>query len=211
MNSTRPALLHPGGPRLIALPSSSDPPSLLISNAWTWEKVEKNRKCTDVLFAIVFFAFTIGMLAIAGLGFSTGDPAVLIYGTDYTGNLCTEDYPARYFPNPYEMAFFIESQTNPLVTYEFTDVKSICLKDCPANDAPNALNWVCNYPDDGDDTFASVPSLTRAEWAAQSPYVPSRGHSSREVSTSSRPTPPSAPAFRIRIRGNSSSTRWRSP
>ena len=120
-----------------------------------------------MLFAIVFFAFTVGMLAIAGLGFSTGDPAVLIYGTDYTGNLCTEDYPARYFPNPYEMAFFIESQTNPLVTYEFTDVKSICLKDCPANDAPNALNWVCNYPDDGDDTFASVPSLTRAEWAAQ--------------------------------------------
>ena len=31
---------------------------------------------------------------------------------------------------------------------------------------PSTLNWVCNYPD-GDDTFASVPSLTGAEQAAQ--------------------------------------------
>ena len=48
------------------------------------------RRCTDVLFLLAFIAFWVGMLAIGGYGFSKGDPALLIMGTDYEGVLCDE-------------------------------------------------------------------------------------------------------------------------
>ena len=45
--------------------------------------MNKNRKCTDVIFLLAYFAFMIGMVVVGILGFSNGDPAALLFGTDY--------------------------------------------------------------------------------------------------------------------------------
>ena len=110
--------------------------------------MNKNRKCTDVIFLLAYFAFMIGMVVVGILGFSNGDPAALLFGTDYEGEMCSADYPARYFPNPYEL--YTASQATH--TYGFKDVKSMCLKECPSPVGTDAepLNWVCNYPDSSD-------------------------------------------------------------
>jgi hypothetical protein len=42
------------------------------------------------LFLLAFIAFWVGMLACGGYGFTNGDPALLIMGTDYEGVLCDE-------------------------------------------------------------------------------------------------------------------------
>ena len=94
--------------------------------------MNKNRKCTDVIFLLAYFAFMIGMAVVGVLGFSNGDPAALLFGTDYEGEMCSADYPARYFPNPYEL--YTASQATH--TYGFKDVKSMCLKECPRPAAP---------------------------------------------------------------------------
>jgi solute carrier family 44 (choline transporter-like protein), member 2/4/5 len=124
--------------------------------------MNKNRKCTDILFLIAYFAFMIGMVVVGILGFANGDPAALLFGTDYEGEMCSEDYPARYFPNPYEL-YTASTATH---TYGFKDVKSMCLKDCPSPVGTDAepLNWVCNYPDSKDGR--GMADMTRAQWAA---------------------------------------------
>ena len=55
-------------------------------------------------------------------------PAHPTLGTDYEGNLCTEDLPVRYWVNPLE----IYELTQATHTYDMKDVKSICLKNCPS-------------------------------------------------------------------------------
>lgn len=124
--------------------------------------MNKNRKCTDVIFLLAYFAFMIGMAVVGVLGFSNGDPAALLFGTDYEGEMCSADYPARYFPNPYEL--YTASQATH--TYGFKDVKSMCLKECPSPVGTDAepLNWVCNYPDSSDGRGNA--GMTRAQWAA---------------------------------------------
>tara|TARA_B110000977_G_scaffold103825_1_gene135609 strand:- start:10694 stop:11263 length:570 start_codon:yes stop_codon:yes gene_type:complete len=124
--------------------------------------MNKNRKCTDVIFLLAYLAFMVGMAIVGILGFSEGDPAALLFGTDYEGELCTDDYPTRYFPNPYEL-ILAKDATH---AYGFKDVKSICVKDCPSPTGTSAapLNWVCNYPDSSDGRGNTA--MTRAEWAA---------------------------------------------
>ena len=106
------------------------------------------------------------MLAVAFLGFTNGNPEVLVYGTDYQGDLCTEEYPTRYFPNPYEIIYSLSPAVGS--EYSFKDVKSLCIKACPTNvprdGAASGLNWVCNYPDSEDGYGYS--SWSREQWAA---------------------------------------------
>eukprot|EP00230_Micromonas_polaris_P009750 CAMPEP_0197116706 /NCGR_PEP_ID=MMETSP1390-20130617/302_1 /TAXON_ID=38833 /ORGANISM="Micromonas sp., Strain CCMP2099" /LENGTH=250 /DNA_ID=CAMNT_0042557923 /DNA_START=112 /DNA_END=864 /DNA_ORIENTATION=+ len=90
---------------------------------------------------------------------------------DYEGNLCTEDYPVLYFPNPYELLIDDGDLTRYMVNpndpvYDYGGVKSMCLKDCPSPVGRTAapLNWVCNYPDSFDGR--GMTGMTRAEWAA---------------------------------------------
>jgi choline transporter-like protein 2/4/5 len=47
-----------------------------------------DRRCTDVVFLLIFSFFWIGMFVVGGLGFLTGDPARLMYGTAYDGRPC---------------------------------------------------------------------------------------------------------------------------
>ena len=125
--------------------------------------MNKNRKCTDVIFLLAYFMFMIGMGVVGVLGFSNGNPSALLFGTDYEGKMCSADYPARYFPNPYELELAWTADH----AYGFKDVKSMCLKDCPSPVGTDAepLNWVCNYPDSSDGR--GMADMTRAQWAAR--------------------------------------------
>ena len=70
--------------------------------------IREERKCRDVLFLLLYFAFWGGLIAIAAVGWNKGNPKVLLYGLDYTGNVCgddaLEDQKFRYWVNPNEVA-----------------------------------------------------------------------------------------------------------
>jgi choline transporter-like protein 2/4/5 len=59
---------------------------------------------------LLFAAFWGGVIAIAGVAFHQGNPAVLLYGLDYDGNVCGKKQPGanllpyreQYFLNPNE-------------------------------------------------------------------------------------------------------------
>lgn len=131
-------------------------------------RIQKERVCRDVFFLIAFVAFWVGMLVVAGIGFSKGDPSVLVFGLDYQGNLCgkkndgglnLEGFDYRYWPNSQEIA--------NAGTGQLADAKSICLKGCPAPAADNTkwdnIKWVCDYPNA---TSLVAPKATLQEWAA---------------------------------------------
>ncbi|EGD78975.1 hypothetical protein PTSG_01948 [Salpingoeca rosetta] len=48
----------------------------------------KKRSCTDILFLALFLAFWAGMIGIAYVAYTEGDPERLISGTDSFGNVC---------------------------------------------------------------------------------------------------------------------------
>ncbi|KAK3091614.1 hypothetical protein FSP39_021199 [Pinctada imbricata] len=48
------------------------------------------RSCRDVIFLIVFIFYIFGMIYVAYLGISTGNPYRLIYGVDSWGNVCNQ-------------------------------------------------------------------------------------------------------------------------
>lgn len=50
--------------------------------------IASNRKCTDLLCLIFFMVFWLGMVIIAGVAYSTGQPEKLIYGVDFKGRTC---------------------------------------------------------------------------------------------------------------------------
>eukprot|EP00740_Mantoniella_antarctica_P000711 CAMPEP_0181393730 /NCGR_PEP_ID=MMETSP1106-20121128/27352_1 /TAXON_ID=81844 /ORGANISM="Mantoniella antarctica, Strain SL-175" /LENGTH=752 /DNA_ID=CAMNT_0023515083 /DNA_START=27 /DNA_END=2285 /DNA_ORIENTATION=- len=116
--------------------------------------MNKNRRCTDILFLLIFFAFMVGLFAAGIYGFANGDPRILIYGTDYQGDLCDSGHldglKTRYWVNPYEIMSSIPSATKSN-RYNFRDVKSICLDACPITATEkDSVHWVCNYPDSRD-------------------------------------------------------------
>jgi hypothetical protein len=147
-------------------------------------RIQGDRTCRDVFFLIVFAAFWVGMLAVAGIGFSKGDPGVLVFGLDYRGNLCGKDndgglnlegYDYRYWPNSQEIA--------ELGSIQMMDAKSICLKSCPkpaeaVNGTVQSVNWVCDYPDDG-----HVADMTMQQWSdASYDYFDRLNETSKESS-----------------------------
>ena len=104
--------------------------------------IREERKCRDVLFLLLYFAFWGGLIAIAAVGWNKGNPKVLLYGLDYTGNVCgddaLEDQKFRYWVNPNEVA---EGYAQDGVK-ALKKAKSICLSRCPT---ALTQNWVCDY------------------------------------------------------------------
>ena len=53
------------------------------------------RHCTDILFLLLFVAAFIVSLICMSVGLDKGDPARLLYGTDYKGNACAGKTPLQ--------------------------------------------------------------------------------------------------------------------
>ncbi|OMJ83106.1 hypothetical protein SteCoe_16026 [Stentor coeruleus] len=88
-----------------------------------------HRRCTDILFCLIFTCFFIAMITIGIIGFSNGDPDLIIYPYDSSGFQCgrpdrnTEDYKYLYYP-----AAGIRDSISNYTKYR------ICLKSCPDDD-----------------------------------------------------------------------------
>ena len=108
--------------------------------------IASNRKCTDLLCLILFLVFWMGMLIIAGVGFSSGQPEKLVFGTDWKGRTCGakanakngvpeydfKDYKNLLYPrlneDLYDLQMSGASLTNPDNLKKFFGV---CVKECP--------------------------------------------------------------------------------
>ena len=129
------------------------------------------RKCTDILFLIVFIAFWIAMLVLGFYGVGTGKPKILLFGTDYRGEVCdqgkNDGFKTRYFMNPGELAWAAGVHTDQSASatrkYNLRDAKSICLKDCPKPKmTASSVAFVCDYPEDV--TITSQPNYDKNQW-----------------------------------------------
>ena len=94
----------------------------------------RERGCTDILCALIFFAFVGAMVTLGIFGYRNGDPAMILYPYDSSGNQCGRPdtdgslYHYVYFVNPDE------------------DVKyKVCMKTCPLD---NGSLPVVIVPDD---------------------------------------------------------------
>lgn len=94
------------------------------------------RKCTDLLFLLIFCMYWLGILAIAAVGKQNGDPRRLVFGSDSNGIVCggdlKPDQPYVAFPRVSEDAF-VQATTlkNPLDALSFF---SVCVETCPVRD-----------------------------------------------------------------------------
>ena len=96
-----------------------------------------NRGCTDILCLLVFVAFLVGMVGVAGYGYLYGDYQLLLTTFDSDGYGCgwnktTKDYPFLYFP-VVDLAKI--QQAEPTVT-DMSQLLSYstCVKECPSAD-----------------------------------------------------------------------------
>jgi choline transporter-like protein 2/4/5 len=94
--------------------------------------VEK-RKCTDLFCVVLFLAYALGMLFLAYLTVSAGNPYSLLYGSDYEGRICgteeMENYPLTYYPQIAQdmLVAASEGKTNPLTI----PLTGVCVEECP--------------------------------------------------------------------------------
>lgn len=97
-----------------------------------------DRKCRDVLCLLLFTAFSLGGLIIGAIGLKYGEPARMLYGTDYEGNVCGMGAmkDRRYTAYPRGNFDFIMNAGKSPLDYSFY---GICVASCPGDVTP-----VCN-------------------------------------------------------------------
>eukprot|EP00937_MAST-01D_sp_MAST-1D-sp2_P001535 g1535.t1 len=87
---------------LVAGSARSESTDSTRSRATSFFDDDEKRKCTDSFFCAFFVLFWLGILVLFGLARQTGDPARLLYATDYRGTTCgTADMLDRkliYYP-----------------------------------------------------------------------------------------------------------------
>lgn len=90
----------------------------------------ENRSCQDILCCLIFLAFLAGCVVVTGLGFSKGNPDLLVYVYDEDGHACGKsgeaaaDYPLLYL---YDAISQIKSLKTDFIN------QSICVKRCPTS------------------------------------------------------------------------------
>lgn len=88
----------------------------------------EDRSCRDILCCLIFIAFLGGCVVVAALGFSKGNPDLVLYPYDEEGNQCglgnMTDYPYIYLYNA----------VSNLKTYNLTGIaQGVCVTNCPVN------------------------------------------------------------------------------
>uniref|UniRef100_K3WN71 Choline transporter-like protein n=1 Tax=Globisporangium ultimum (strain ATCC 200006 / CBS 805.95 / DAOM BR144) TaxID=431595 RepID=K3WN71_GLOUD len=126
-----------------------------------------NRKCTDILFFLLFILFWVGMIIIAAVGYQNGEPKRLIYGTDWMGRTCgvkadasgsipaydLTDYKYLIYPRLGEDLLALELQSGGVSSISLTDTSAlkkfygVCVPKCPmTNDSITGV-YVHAYKD----------------------------------------------------------------
>jgi len=96
----------------------------------------KDRRCTDILFTILFLAF-VGVYGwVCNQGFTNGDPERLLSPVDFDGKLCGVDYPEHPF-----LYFLINVDQKTIVTGNVDiEYKAICVSECPATNTTEPID-----------------------------------------------------------------------
>ena len=115
------------------------------------------RKCTDVAFLLIFFFYWIGIIVVAVVAYDAGNPARLVYGSDYQGNICGDEKGAKgsapFVVFPRAEQDIDQNQlylaTSSVLGFDFdvfdVDFFSICQESCP-----KAGDFVCTYEAEDD-------------------------------------------------------------
>ena len=105
-----------------------------------WENVEdfKNgpmddskRKCTDCCCCIFFIIFLLACGFVGYLGFSGGNPKVILYPYDDDGNQCGQDKLKDY-----KYLYFYDAKGDLLNFLDEQSVSVVCVKECPKEEKP---------------------------------------------------------------------------
>ena len=112
----------------------------------------KNRRCTDICFGFLFLFFLFAMVMVGSYGYSKGDPTLILYPFDSSGNQCgnsdysTENYPYIYFSNPDDQERY-----------------NVCVEECPTENSQSiacfANTWVHSC-EDGNVTYTDLANET---------------------------------------------------
>ncbi|KYQ91635.1 solute carrier family 44 protein member 2 [Tieghemostelium lacteum] len=113
------------------------------------------RKCQDCFFLLLFLAFWVGMIVIAGIAGKEGNPQRLVAGTDSYGNICGTDNIADGVLLHNQSRDLSNAKNVYFIYYTtYAVYRVICVEACPdvTVDVPvNASDLICDYD--------TVPSL----------------------------------------------------
>lgn len=96
----------------------------------------RDRKCTDILFLLIFILYWVGIVTIGIVGQQNGDPRLLIYGSDSNKVTCGGDQKPNetfvVFPRAAEDAFIAsQSFTSKTDLISKLNFYSVCVNECP--------------------------------------------------------------------------------
>mmetsp|Transcript_19037 Transcript_19037/g.31987 ORF Transcript_19037/g.31987 Transcript_19037/m.31987 type:complete len:792 (+) Transcript_19037:213-2588(+) len=123
------------------------------------DQIRADRKCTDLLFLLLFFLFWVGMLIVGFTGFSEGNVNRLLYGIDYHANLCGQsnsvstngtangtvvangtgaDFSNREQLFYYDLTSLASSvsSVDSLTSIPVSTLKTVCVNGCPTDFIP---------------------------------------------------------------------------
>ena len=118
--------------------------------------MKERRRCTDVLFCLIFAAFWGGMVAIGYVAISGGDPNLLYYGFDSGGYLCgvknelwgDEGDSVTTVPDFTDKPNVMYMDVTEYPTMTMITPKSVCVETCPTSTITSGLSddsFVCHY------------------------------------------------------------------
>eukprot|EP00045_Choanoeca_perplexa_P009111 m.85985 g.85985 ORF g.85985 m.85985 type:complete len:648 (+) comp14756_c0_seq1:48-1991(+) len=89
----------------------------------------QNRRCRDIPCLLLYIVFWIGLIVVAGIAFSDGDPRRIVYGTDSWGNLCGEKNDAAINSS----LSGLDLTDYPKLYYDPDSDLRLCVVDCPTS------------------------------------------------------------------------------
>jgi solute carrier family 44 (choline transporter-like protein), member 2/4/5 len=95
----------------------------------------RTRRCTDLAFCIIFVMFLLSMVAIGTVGFIKGNPSLLLYPYDSSGNQCGKPDSVL---SSYKYLYYPTAATNTNVS-----LYRVCMEDCPVSNT-STLNCYSN-------------------------------------------------------------------
>lgn len=157
-------VLHPTG-------ITTDNPTPSPPLSYYHVQLKERRRCTDVLFCLIFAAFWAGMVAIGYIALAGGDPNLLYYGFDSGGYLCgvknelwgDEGASVTTVPDFTSKQNVMYMDVTEYATMTIITPKSVCVETCPTTtiiDELSSSSFVCNYA-----VWEGYSSATVDEWS----------------------------------------------